>query len=192
MSRRKLSPDEIELWHKISQTAERLHPERTTPVAFLTQPKPVVVQQPRLQQFKIGAKAPAKGPTHDVLPNLTERLSAAPLNMDNKAFQKLKRGKLLPEGKIDLHGMTLDQAHPALVRFIMRAHADRKRLVLVITGKGKTSQNDGPIPVRRGVLRHQVPHWMQTSPLSGVILQVAEAHLKHGGSGAFYVYLRRV
>ena len=71
--------------------------------------------------------------------------------MDRKAFGKMKRGKLVPEGKIDLHGMTLNQAHPALVRFIMSAHAAGKRLVLVVTGKGRSGDHDGPIPERRGI-----------------------------------------
>ncbi len=111
--------------------------------------------------------------------------------MDRKSFTNLKRGKLKPEARIDLHGLTLAQAHPALNRFILDSHAQGRRLVLVITGKGKTERDNGPIPVRRGILRHQVPHWLDTPPLSQVVLQVAEAHLKHGGEGAYYVYLRR-
>jgi DNA-nicking Smr family endonuclease len=113
------------------------------------------------------------------------------VQMDRKAFGKLKRGKLVPEGKIDLHGMTLDQAHPALVQFIMSSHAVGKRLVLVVTGKGKSSRDDGPIPIRRGVLKHQVPQWLAASPVGQVVMQIAEAHVSHGGVGAYYVYLRR-
>ena len=62
---------------------------------------------------------------------------------------------------------------------------------LVITGKGKRGPDIGPIPHRMGVLRHQVPQWLRQPPLGPATLQVTEAHLKHGGSGAFYVYLRR-
>ena len=65
------------------------------------------------------------------------------------------------------------------------------RHVLVITGKGKRGLDDGPIPQRQGVLRHQVPHWLRLPPLGAAVMQVTEAHLKHGGSGAYYVYLRR-
>ncbi|MFG6543173.1 Smr/MutS family protein, partial [Sulfitobacter sp. M22298] len=49
----------------------------------------------------------------------------------------------------------------------------------------------GPIPVRDGVLRHQVPQWLSMPPLSSLVLQVAQAHVSHGGGGAYYVYLRR-
>ena len=111
--------------------------------------------------------------------------------MDANAFGKMKRGKLVPEGRIDLHGMTIAQAHPALTRFILDAHGDGKRLVLVITGKGKERDDYAPIPMRRGVLKQQVPHWLALSPLRQIVLQVAESHLKHGGAGAYYVYLRR-
>lgn len=114
-----------------------------------------------------------------------------PLNMDRKAFGKLKRGKLAPEARIDLHGMTVDRAHGALQGFIFRAHGQGKRLVLVITGKGKRSDEDGPMPVRQGVLRHNVPHWLSIPPLSGLVMQVTNAHNRHGGGGAYYVYLRR-
>jgi DNA-nicking Smr family endonuclease len=111
--------------------------------------------------------------------------------MDKKAFTRLKRGKLKPEGKLDLHGMTLERAHPALNRFILTAQAQGKRLVLVVTGKGKRRDDGGPIPTRTGVLRHQVLHWLDTPPLSQVVMQVSQAHISHGGGGAYYVYLRR-
>ena len=111
--------------------------------------------------------------------------------MDRKTFGRMTRGKLLPEARIDLHGMTVAAAHPALTAFILRSQAEGRRLVLVITGKGKRSEDSGPIPVRSGVLRHQVPHWLETPPLRQVVLQVTPAHRRHGGDGAFYVYLRR-
>ena len=105
--------------------------------------------------------------------------------------QQMTRGKLVPESRIDLHGMTLGEAHPELVRFVLSAHGAGKRLVLVITGKGKERDDEGPIPRRVGVLRHQLPHWLSQAPLRGIVLQVTPAHYRHGGGGAFYVYLRR-
>jgi DNA-nicking Smr family endonuclease len=93
--------------------------------------------------------------------------------------------------KIDLHGMTIAEAHPELVAFILNSHAMGRRLVLVITGKGKDRDDGGPIPTRFGVLRHQVPQWLALPPLAQAILQVTPAHLRHGGHGAYYVYLRR-
>jgi DNA-nicking Smr family endonuclease len=145
---------------------------------------------PALQPFQIGEKArTVLG--HDLVPNLSARLSAAPLRMDAKAFARMSRGKLSPEARIDLHGLTLAEAHPQLIGFVLGAQAQGLRLVLVITGKGRRPTDDGPVPQRHGVLRHQVPQWLAQAPLGQAVLQVAEAHLRHGGSGAFYVYLRR-
>jgi DNA-nicking Smr family endonuclease len=103
----------------------------------------------------------------------------------------MTRGKLSPEARIDLHGMSVAEAQPELTRFILASHALGRRLVLVITGKGRASDDSGPVPQRVGILKHQMPIWLSREPLRSLVLQVVEAHLKHGGGGAFYVYLRR-
>ncbi|MYM55347.1 Smr/MutS family protein [Thalassovita mangrovi] len=191
MTRRRLSPEEVELWKKVADTAERLNPDR--PHSELPKPKPKPKKAPsfRLPDFQVGTRAGATPPRDDLMPSISEQLGNTPVRMDQKTFGKMRRGKLVPEGRIDLHGMTLDKAHSVLNGFIMRSHAQGKRLVLVITGKGKHRDEGGPIPVRFGVLKHNVPQWLTMPPLSAVVLQVSEAHLSHGGSGAYYVYLRR-
>ena len=113
------------------------------------------------------------------------------VKMDMGTFSKLKKGKLEPEASLDLHGMNLEQAYPALLNFIISAHNTQKRLVLVITGKGKNSDPGYAIPERSGVLRSQVPIWLKEAKLSNLILQVEQSHRRHGGLGALYVYLRR-
>jgi len=113
------------------------------------------------------------------------------VKMDMKAFTKLKKGKLEPEDILDLHGMTLETAFPALSSFISSAHSTQKRLVLVITGKGKNTDPGYAVPQRNGVLRSQVPIWLKEPRLSSLVLQIEQAHHKHGGLGAFYIYLRR-
>jgi DNA-nicking Smr family endonuclease len=128
---------------------------------------------------------------HDHAPMIEERLSHQPLRMDRRTVQQMLRGKLKPEARIDLHGMTLAEAHPELIRFVLSAQRAGRRMILVITGKGKLRDDHGPIPQRMGVLRHQLPHWLTQPPLGSIVLQVAPAHQKHGGGGAFYVYLRR-
>lgn len=194
MSRRRLRPEEEELWRKVTDNTERLHPEKPFhPDDFVTTPRPT----PRVKsEFDIvsprGQTLGAKPSTSvNLAPSIVDRVAGQPVQMDRKAFARMKRGKLKPQGKLDLHGMTLDRAHPTLTRFILSAHAQGKRLVLVVTGKGKNRDDQGPIPVRFGVLRHQVPHWLDTPPLSSVILQVSQANVRHGGGGAYYVYLRR-
>lgn len=190
MTRRRLSEEEIDLWRKVTQTAERMHPEGKPHEAPIPKPKPIRRPVAKINTFEMGRGA-AQPAQPDLAPPVSERMAQAPVKMDRKTHAKLKRGKMKPEGKLDLHGMTMDQAHPRLVSFILKAQAEGKRLVLVITGKGKHRDEGGPIPVRFGVLRHQVPHWLSVPPLAQAVLQVAEAHLKHGGGGAYYVYLRR-
>lgn len=195
MSRRRLRPDELELWNQVAKTATPLDPVQPRPKApsqTLERPaRSAPDARPAVEPFTLGQKAARGGPVHDVLPGLTDRMRALPVTMDRKAYGKLKKGKLSPEARIDLHGMTLDRAHGALSGFIYRAHSQGNRLVLVITGKGKRSDDGGPMPVRQGVLRHNVPHWLSIPPLSGLVMQVTNAHNRHGGGGAYYVYLRR-
>lgn len=190
---RHLSSEERALWDRVAERATPLHPTREEPAPDATpmpKPKRFMPQPDPMPDFQIGQKADAARP-HDIMRPLVDRLGAAPVNMDNKSFGKMKRGKLKPEARIDLHGMTIAEAHPELVAFILGSHAMGRRLVLVITGKGKDRDDGGPIPTRFGVLRHQVPQWLALPPLAQSILQVTPAHLKHGGHGAYYVYLRR-
>lgn len=189
--RGRLSKEDLSLWQRVTERTEKLdlnalfRPEIDAPM-----PRPDVLRRSRSVVMN-RTDVPAKKRGHDLAPSITDQLRATPVLMDKKAFGRMVKGKLKPEGRIDLHGMTLDRAHPALSRFIMQAHRDGKRLVLVITGKGRVRDDGGPIPVRQGVLRHQVPQWLSMPPLSGVVLQVSQSHQSHGGAGAYYVYLRR-
>jgi DNA-nicking Smr family endonuclease len=190
--RRRLSSEEEDLWHAVARTARALHPARPRPPEADPPPQPPALHhaKPRISPFILGEKTRIVE-RRDLAPGPAEVLGKAPLQMDAKTHGKMTRGKLQPEARIDLHGMTLAEAHPELIRFILNAHSDGLRLVLVITGKGKRRDDGGPIPQRVGALRHQVPGWLHLPPLGPAVLQVTEAHQKHGGSGAYYVYLRR-
>lgn len=189
---RHLSAEERALWEMVAKRAEPLDKpksklERAKPRA----PKvPSPVKFDPLPSFKVGQSA-KRSIDHDLAPPLGQQLKAAPVQMDQKAFGRMKRGKLKPQARIDLHGMTIAQAHPALTGFILQSASAGYRLVLVITGKGKNRDEGGPIPTKFGVLRHQVPQWLAMAPLGALVLQVTEAHIRHGGGGAYYVYLRR-
>lgn len=190
--RRKLSAEERDLWERVAASARPIRLSRAVAKAG---PAPKAnsasALPPPQPAFRVGARARDTSVAVDLVPSIAEQMAAHPLRMDRRTHQQLTRGKLTPEARIDLHGMTLAEAHPELIRFILNAHGAGKRLVLVITGKGKVRDDSGPIPQRVGALRHQVPHWLAQSPLRGIVLQVTPAHLKHGGGGAFYVYLRR-
>lgn len=188
---RGLRPDERELWQRVAAQSVPMHLERAHPVKQVVERLNKTPAKHRVEHFTMGQAARKIAPQHNLAPHITDHLMNNHVQMDSKAFGKLKRGKLGPEGKIDLHGLTLAQAHPRLCGFIQSAHGQGKRLVLVVTGKGKAGTGTGPIPERRGVLRHQVPHWLLSPPLGTIVMQVTPAHLKHGGDGAYYVYLRR-
>lgn len=195
MSGRKPRKDELDLWSQVAQTARARPTSARMP--DIAKPPPGFQHKTadappdtRLQtSFKLTGRAGKMA--HDLVPAVTEQLSGQPVSMDRKRFRTMQRGKLKPDGRIDLHGMTLDRAHTALTRFILSAQASNKRLLLVITGKGKHRDEGGPIPVRYGVLRHQVPEWLRMPPLSTAVLQITQAHVSHGGEGAYYVYLRK-
>lgn len=188
---RGLSDEDLDLWRQVAKTATPMRPDRpdTAPKRHDTK-KPA---RPRVDipAFRPGQTAALPPISVDVAADISARMAHAPVRMDKKTFTKMRKGRMDPEGRIDLHGMTLSQAHPALIRFVIASHAQGKRLILVITGKGRDAVEDGPIPLRRGVLRHQVPHWLTEPPLGGMVLQVTPASRKHGGDGAYYVYLRR-
>ncbi|QUS36425.1 Smr/MutS family protein [Falsirhodobacter algicola] len=191
--RRTLRPDEEELWQAVARTAQPLH-ARPAPAPVPPEPAAPASSPPRaepkpLPPLRLGTQTSTR--PHDLAPTLREQIAAHPLKMDAKQFARMSRGRIAPQARIDLHGMTLAEAHPELMHFILDAHRQGMRLVLVITGKGKVRDEGGPIPTRTGVLRHQVPQWLRLPPLGPLVQQVAEAHLKHGGMGAYYVYLRR-
>jgi DNA-nicking Smr family endonuclease len=98
--------------------------------------------------------------------------------LDRRSAQRLKRGTLPIEARLDLHGMTQSEAHEALTRFLARAQKHGSRAVLVITGKS-------------GVLHGAVPRWLHEGENRDRILATKRAHAQHGGEGALYLMLRR-
>jgi len=193
--RKQLSKEDKAVWAQVVDAVDPI----AKPAPKVEEPSPSLppLARPKRQvtaipAFALGEKAKSSANTHHLKPSISQGLSDRPLAMDRKVHGKVKRGKLEPEARLDLHGLTLARAHPRLVQFILNAQLDGKRLVLVITGKGKDRDDGGPIPMPRGVLRHQVPDWLSMPPCSNAVLQVVPAHLKHGGQGAYYVYLKRL
>lgn len=188
--KKRLSDEDRRAWDAYRKTTDPL-PTRKTDAptdAPLPKPEPAKAAVPR---FRVGQTARTSTAAHDLAPTIRDSVRGSAIEMDRKTWHRLRAGKLRPEAKLDLHGMTLDVAHPALMDFVLGQHAMGRRLLLVVTGKGKRKDDAGPIPTRLGVLRHQVPQWLRMPPLAPLVLQVAQAHQSHGGLGAYYVYLRR-
>jgi len=127
-----------------------------------------------------GAPAPAAPPPpspHRAPPALAP--GRAP-GVDRRTAERLRRGQLAIEARLDLHGMTRAEAHRALTGFLATAQESGRRVVLVITGKGQ------------GVLKDAVPRWLNEGATRARILLFAHAQPKHGGNGALYVLLKRL
>jgi len=194
---RRLSADERELWRQVAETTKPMHMPpvpASAPAPVAVKPGPVADPKAStaIPAFRLGERALPRAAAPDFAKAPTTRQAGPPVAMDKHTFGRMRRGKLSPEARIDLHGLTLAEAHPALTGFILRSAGQGKRLVLVITGKGKGNAGDPLNPARRSVvLRHQVPVWLSTPPLAPLVLEISEAHVSHGGGGALYVYLRR-
>ena len=98
-------------------------------------------------------------------------------------MQRLRRGQIAVERRVDLHGMTQVEAHRTVSRALAACQDDGVRCLLVITGKG--------VAAGAGVLRANLPRWLAEPPNAGRVLASAPARQRDGGAGAFYVLLRK-
>ncbi len=119
-------------------------------------------------------------------PRVSKKGNAQPVaaaTLDGGWDRRMSKGRLVPDRTLDLHGFTRDVAHDILTGAIRDAALDGQRVLLVVTGK---SGGEG-----RGVIRAQLPHWLEAPALRSYIAALRPAHPRHGGGGAWYVILRR-
>jgi DNA-nicking Smr family endonuclease len=175
MSRRRLSDDEWALWKGF---ARGVTPLRRDAGEELDSPpdQPARRQTPQPLQSVRQDRPTAKQP-------------ATPMQFDRRLRQRVARGGTAIDARLDLHGMTQNQAHAALLRFLARAQAQDAKLALVVTGKG--SGRAAGSASERGVLRRQVPLWLSLPEFRRFIVGFDQAHISHGGEGALYLRLRR-
>jgi DNA-nicking Smr family endonuclease len=167
--RRLLSDHERELWITATRAITPLRPAAAP--ERVREPVETVPTAPALGSIRQPAR-PLPGPK-DLAP------------FDRRLRQRLARGVIKVDASIDLHGLTLSKAHTTLTGFLTRARTSGARVVLVITGKGRSRGT-------AGVLRQHVPVWLKSAGLREHVLAFAAAHSGHGGEGALYVRLRRV
>ena len=95
---------------------------------------------------------------------------------------------------MDLHGLSLEKANNPTKAFIIKFYNEGYRKLIIVTGKGLHSQNekDPYISKNLGILKYSVPEYIKNSDeLMSLISQIKEAENEDGGSGAFYVYLKK-
>jgi DNA-nicking Smr family endonuclease len=108
-------------------------------------------------------------------------VNTPPSGLDDRRWRDLRRGRIAPERTIDLHGRRAQEAHAAVHAFLADAYAEGLRCVAVITGRGSSAEG--------GVLRRELPHWLNAPDLRRIILGAAHPH--RANSGSVHVLLRR-
>jgi DNA-nicking Smr family endonuclease len=175
MARRHLSPEEKALWGALTRSVRPLRPG-SRPIEMPVVPAVAVVDPgltPVPRQPAIAA--PARAPSS---------------MLDSSWERRIRGGRLVPDISIDLHGHSLAAAHVRLNHALSSALARDLRVLLIVTGKPPKSGGLGR-DSRRGAIRGEIGHWLETSPYADRIASVRLAHPRHGGEGAIYVILRR-
>lgn len=184
-------PHDFHLWTAVASTVDPLR--RKGLLKLGAGPLPMPAEGPAPQASK--APPAKKPPRKPFLPPYQAPLPAAAMpekSVDPSIRRKVGRGRIDIDGRIDLHGMTQNEARGALHGFIHARFARGDRTVLVITGKGVKTDNDYIAAMtERGVLRTMLPFWLSEPSLSPMVSGWSVAARGHGGEGAWYVRLRR-
>lgn len=180
--RRVLSYEERVLWTAVTKAIKPLRQEvDSAEVEETTLPADRKVSSTPSKLVK--ASKPATAAPYTPPPQAPPPANLSPLTRRMK--RDVARGREAIDARLDLHGLTQNEAHAALLRFLRTASARDARLVLVITGKGRSGDGE------RGVLRRRVPQWLALPEFRPFVVGFEDAHIAHGGEGALYVRVRR-
>jgi len=170
MTRRNLSPEEARAWACVAATVKPIG-KRAADFEELSA---------ALESGHAEMDAPAPKTAPKSQKPEAPKTPAPPAERGGE--KKVRRGNLSIAARFDLHGHTQASASRALPAFLEHQQTEGVRCVLVITGKGKEGQ---------GVLRRNFLLWLESPGARRLVSGYAESHPKHGGAGAFYVFLRR-
>jgi DNA-nicking Smr family endonuclease len=191
---RTIRPEERALWRKVARSVTPLDEAKKQSLERDDEASPASPEGN-------GNVAQCDGPDAPASPRLPQRhdyrspaVHHPPVPHDRSTEKRVRRGRLEIDARLDLHGLTQDRALASLRHFIMMAHASGYRTVLVITGKGLKARERETAPwdyvEEPGVLRRKLPEWLGLPELRQYVSGLAQAHARHGGSGAYYVTLR--
>ena len=111
-------------------------------------------------------------------------------NKDHKTFNQ----KIYKTKTIDLHGYTLEEANKTIEEFIQKSFVEKINKLTVVTGKGLHSQNekDPYVSKNLSILKYSVPEFIENNKsLMNIINDIKDANIEDGGSGAFYIFLKK-
>jgi DNA-nicking Smr family endonuclease len=192
VTRKTFEPPDHSLWDDVKKSVKPLS-RVAARMAHLAAARPGIVMAASPAPHALVHHTPAKRRTpHDVPPPLAA--------MDRRTAQRLGRGQIEPEARLDLHGEGVETARMKLLHFITSQRHQGARFVLVITGKGASPFARHTLhgithfhtPEREGRLRREVPLWLHESVFRLHTVGFQPAHPRHGGGGAFYVRLRKM
>lgn len=166
-----LKPEDIELWAKATHDVQSFG--NTRHIA----PLPPSHKKPSETKISRGTI------TLETIIPPSIPLHPSSFQMDRSLRKKFESGEMEIDGKIDLHGLTLAEAHHQFIKFITQKVKSGARFLLVITGKGSGQG--------KGVIRQNLPHWCDDQHIKQHILSIKTAKPKDGGDGASYILLRR-
>lgn len=185
---RGLSDDEAAAWEKLAATVEPM-PGKTAPKSPSTSieasgTRTIPPSQPlvsRAAENHVGTNSTRRSPPPFVGSQGT---------LDGHRERRLKKGNIVPDFTLDLHGHGLDAAYTRLMRGMAQALAMDARVMLVVTGKPRPV-DPADRGTRRGAIRAKILDWLAASEHGSAISAVRKAHRRHGGDGALYLMLRR-
>jgi DNA-nicking Smr family endonuclease len=176
--RRGLTAEDRALWQAYTQRAAVAPlPGKALATAMAPPPPPPAAAPPSPQP----APKPPPRTSTPPRPPPEIQVGAAPPGLDAKRWKALRRGVTSPERTLDLHGRRAHDAHGAVRRFLADAQSDGVRCVAIVTGKGSSEEG--------GVLRRELPHWLNAPELRGLLLGAAHPHATN--PGAVHLLLRR-
>ncbi len=191
------SKEELELWAKVMRRDEPLARRRRV---ALQAPAPQAPQAAiRAEPHEKPAETQSAPLQPAVKPSIKAKGKPAapppPEPFDPRAAKRIARGRHEIDARLDLHGMRQADAYAALRRFLACCQAEGHRHVLIITGKGASAESEANrdfwTSEERGVLRRLVPHWLGEPSMRTHVVSFTESAIKHGGSGALYVTIRK-
>jgi DNA-nicking Smr family endonuclease len=176
---------EEELWALATEGADPLL-DRSAPIRPLPAPvaRAAVALDPDLEVYD-ELRALVQGEVAFDLADSDEFIEGGVHDLDPRVLRRLRKGEFAVQGHLDLHGLSRDEARPALEAFLAAARAAKKRCVLVVHGRGLHSKDQMP------VLKDALKRWMATARFAQHVLAFATARPHDGGAGAVYVLLRR-
>jgi DNA-nicking Smr family endonuclease len=198
--RRTVTADEAELWEHATRSLDRVKAKpRVASVDPLSEPPARAAPPPsRASTMSAGDKPTPAAPPKPRAPAVSKAAKVPPpplAEFERRKSRQIASGKIEVDARIDLHGLRQRDAHARLRAFLIEAHANGLKTVLVITGKGGEEPPDrlGDLAGdrQRGVLRRNAPDWLREPELRAIVLSFTQAGVRHGGAGALYVQLRR-